>query len=387
MKAVGIICEYNPFHNGHLHHLNKVKELCPNHNIILVMSGHFLQRGEPAILTKWDRTKISLEHGIDLVIELPFLFSTRGADVFAYAAVEILNHLKVDKIIFGSELNDIHFLKKIAEIDTSDKEFKQIIKFHLNEGDNYPTAFNKAINKLTGQNLKTPNDILGVSYIKAINKINLDIEALTIKRTNDFHSEKLNNKIASATSIRKAIINKEAINEVVPKITHELLHNNNIFLIEDYFHLLKYKILIDKEILNKYHSVDEGIENRIIRYITKSNSIDELINKIKTKRYTYNRLRRMFTHILIGLTKDFVKTYPNIPYIRILGFSNKGQDYLNKIKKEIKIPLISNINKFEHPVIDLEKRVTAVYASILNENDKNQLIEAEYKNKPIKKSS
>lgn len=385
MKSVGIICEYNPFHNGHLYHLNMVKEMCPDYTVVLVMSAHFLQRGEPAILDKWDRTKISLEYGVDLVVELPFLFSTRGADIFAHAAVEILNHLKVDKIIFGSELNDIDFLKKIASIDLESNEFKDYIKNNLNEGKSYPVAMNKAINKLTRENLETPNDILGVSYIKAINKINPNIEAQTIKRTNDFHSKELTGNIASATSIRKAIIEKKDIKNVVPSMTYELLNNNNIFLIENYFHLLKYKILVDSEYLNKYHSVDEGIENRIIKYISKSHSIDELIKNVKTKRFTYSRLRRMFTHILTGLTKDFVNKYKSVPYIRILGFNKKGREYLNKIKKEIEIPTVSNINQFNHPVLELEKRVTGIYASILNEKEKNKLIENEYKNHPIKK--
>lgn len=385
MKSVGIICEYNPFHNGHLYHLNKVKEMCPDYTVILVMSGHFLQRGEPAILNKWDRTKISLEYGVDLVIELPFLFSTRGADVFAYAAVEILNHLQVDKIIFGSELNNINFLKKIAGINYEDELFKEIIKSKLNEGNSYPAAFNKAINEITNESLETPNDILGVSYIKAINKINPKIEALTIQRTNDFHSEKIDNKIASATSIRKAIKEKKDIKDVVPPFTNELLNNNNIFLIEDYFHLLKYKIFVDSNYLNTFHSVDEGIENRILKYITKSSSIDELIKSVKTKRFTYNKIRRMFTHIMIGLTKEFVTKFPNVPYIRILGFNNNGQNYLNKIKKLVEIPIISNITKFSHPVLELEKRVTGVYASVLNETNKNNLIEQEYKNHPIKK--
>lgn len=375
MKAVGIICEYNPFHNGHLYHLKQVKKMCKDYTVILVMSSSFLQRGEVSMINKWDKTKIALDLGIDLVIELPFCFSTQSADIFAKGAITILNHLKVDKLIFGSELNDIDLLNKLATYQLTD-QYNKKVKQNLKEGINYPKALAKALKETNNIEINTPNDILGISYIKEIKKLNSKITPLTIKRTNDYHSEKLNGKITSAKSIRLALKNKQDIKNYVPKITTKYL-TKPIF-IDDYFNLLKYKILSEDH-LEKYLTVDEGIENRLKKFIVNSNSISELINNVKTKRYTYNKISRMLVHILCNFTKEEALKYTKINYIRPLGFNSLGQKYLNQVKKEIEIPIITKYNK----LLDLELRITSVYASILDEKDKQKLIKDEYQKKPI----
>ena len=380
MKSVGIICEYNPFHNGHLYHVNKVKELYPDHIIILVMSGNFTQRGDVSIINKWDKTEIALHYGVDIVIELPYVFATESADKFAKASIEILDQLNVDCIVFGSESNNIEKLKEIADIQLNNKKYDKLVKEYLSEGINYPTALSKAIYTLTNKKIDKPNDILALSYIREIIKQEADIEPISIKRNNDYNSLELNDGMTSASSIRYALENNEDISSYVPDKTKEYLDNpmfNN-----NYFSLLKYKILTEKD-LSIYQTVDEGIENRLKKYIINSKDLNEFILKVKTKRYTYNKLNRMFNHIICNFTKEEAECFTEIEYIRILGFSYKGQTYLNKIKKEIEIPIITTFSNIKSDMLDVEFRTTCVYASVLNEKDKIKLIESEYKNSPI----
>lgn len=384
MHTVGIICEYNPFHNGHLYHINKVKEMFPNAPIILVLGGNFLERGEPSIINKWDKTKIALHYGVDLVIELPYPFATQSADLFAKGSVQILNYLQVEYLIFGSESNNVDKLIKMADTQLNNPKYDELVKEYLKAGINYPTALSKALSELLDEEVSTPNDILGITYIRELKQLKSKIIPLTIQRTNDYHSLELDNDIVSASSIRKALQNKEEISKYVPIVTYKYLQSN-LHFVDDYFPFLKYKIMTSLNNLSAYQTVDEGIENRIKKAIISAQSTDELIMGIKTKRYTYNKIRRMLTHIMCNFTKEEAKTMKEIEYIRILGFSNIGQTYLNQIKKDIQVPLITNYEQNNH-MLDLELRATAVYASILDEQAKTHLIEGEYKNKPMKKS-
>ena len=381
MKSVGIICEYNPFHNGHLKHLNEVKKLFPGYTIILVMSGNFTERGEVSIISKWDKTEIALKAGIDLVIELPFFFASQSADIFARGAIQILNYLKVDAIVFGSESNNINNLIEMAKI-TNSKKYDKLVKNYLDEGFNYPTALSKAIYDLTGKKIIKPNDILGLSYIKEIINLNSNIKPFSIKREDNFNDSFLYENITSSTSIREHLKNNEAIDTQVPDFVKPYL-NNKLHFMDDYFHLLKYKILTSINILHTFQTVDEGIQNRIMKFIISSNSYNEFLLKIKTKRYTYNRLNRMFTHIMCNFTKDEANLFHNIEYIRVLGFNSLGRNYLSKIKKEISIPIITNYSSIKNKMLNLEFRATCVYASILSNEEATKLIENEYKNSPI----
>ena len=339
--AVGIICEYNPFHNGHLYHLNKVKELAKGEEIILILGGNFLQRGNLSIISKYNKTKIALEYGINLVIELPFQFATQNADLFAKGAISILKKLKCNKLVFGSESANIEF------------------------GLNYPTALSKSLHDFSNFTIINPNDILALSYIKEIISQNVDIVPLTIKRTNNYHDTELNNEISSATSIRKAIKELKDIKDYVPDITLEYLNKKSWE--RNYFNLLKYKIITEKTNLNKYQTVDEGIENRILKGIYNSNNLEELISIVKTKRYTYNKINRMFTHILCSFTKEEAKNNKNLKYIRILGFDNIGKKYLNSIKKECDVPIITNIKKENVDLLSIEIKCDSIYNLIMNE--------------------
>lgn len=380
MKKIGIICEYNPFHNGHLYHISKIKEMFDDSLIILVMSGNFTQRGEASIIPKYSKCDIALLSGIDLVIELPFIFATQSADVFAKTSIEILDKLNVDYVVFGSETNDINKLTMLAKTQINNKKYDKLVKEYLDKGVNYPTALSKALYQLTDKKIDKPNDILGVSYIREILKLNSNITPICIKRSNDYNSIELNDNITSASSIRYALLNGDDVKNYVPEYVYDYL-KNPIFT-KNYFNLLKYKIMTENT-LEEYQTVDEGIQNRIKKCIIKSKDLDDLILKVKTKRYTYNKLSRMFIHILCNLKKEEVKKYNKISYIRVLGFNIKGRNYLNEIKKDIDIPIITNFSRTNDPILDIEMRSTCVYASILNEKDKINLIESEYKDFPI----
>lgn len=379
MNIVGIICEYNPFHNGHVYHLSKVKELFPNSLVILVMSGNFTQRGIPSIIDKWDKTEIALKYGIDLVVELPFAFATQSADIFAHGAISILKELKAEYLVFGSESNNIERLKNLADISLNNKEYQELIKKYLDEGINYPTALSKALEPFNNETITTPNDLLGLSYIKEIIKQKANITPISIKRTNNYHNNELE-ELSSATSIRNAISNNKNISDYVPNIVVDML-NKEKHLQNDYFPFLKYKILTSDD-LSIYQTVDEGINKRIKKYIVTATNWEELVKSIKTKRYTYNRINRMLIHILCDFTKDKAKKWQDISYIRILGFNDDGQKYLNKIKKELSLPLITTFSKSKDEMLQYEQIVTGVYSSILNEIDKNNLIKNEYKSQP-----
>lgn len=368
--AVGIIAEYNPFHNGHLYMLNKVKEMYKDDEIILVLSGNYTQRGDVSIIDKWNKADIAKKYGVNLIVELPIIYSIQSADFFAKGALEILDSLKVDKLVFGSEIDDIDILKEIANVQINNNTFDKLVKIYSRMGYNYPTSLSIAINEITGKKVDAPNDLLGVSYIKEIIKNNYKIEPILIKRENDYHSLDIS-KISSGEAIRKALRKGIDVKEAVPEYTYKNL--KNLHFIDDYFNLLKYKIITCKD-LSIYHEVNEGIENKIRKEILNSNSYDELINKVKSKRYTYNKIKRILLYILLDITKDDMSKLNAWNYIRILGFDDKGKKYLNRVKKDSKLKIIS---KFErgNKLLNLELKSTKIYSIPHNEH----LEEKEYK--------
>jgi len=370
MKTIGIICEYNPFHNGHLYHLNKIKELYPDSLIILVLNGYFLERGDVSIISKQNKTNIALLNGIDIVIELPFVYGTQSADIFANASITMLEELKCEYVIFGSECNDLEKLHKITDYTLNNKDlYNEDVKKYLNEGLNYPTALAKAINIDFDFN---SNDLLGISYLKSIKINNYKIKPLTIKRTNNYLDTESNDKIISATNIRNKILNNIYISNYVPSNTINFIEN---ITLDDFFDKIKYKIITEHD-LSIYLDVDEGIENRLKKVVPECQNINELIEKTKSKRYTYNKIRRMLIHILIGFTKEDNKNL-TFDYIKILGFNNIGKKYLNKVKKDINIPLIPNKNSLTYKY---EIKATLIYDLVA----KNKNIDFEISNKPIK---
>ena len=373
MKSIGIIAEYNPFHNGHLYHLKQIKEKYKDYTIILVMTGNFTERGDVAIIDKWKRKDIALNYGIDLVIELPFPFATQSADFFAYGAITLLEKLQVEKVIFGSESNNVKDLELIAKTELENDLFDNLVSLYSKMGYNYPTALSKSLEDLTSIKIDTPNDLLGISYIKTILKHNYNIKYETIKRINNYHEKDSIDDIVSATTIRNNIKNNIDIKNQVPELTYNNL--NNLHYIDDYYNLLKYKIITDKD-LSIYQTVDEGIDKLLKKEIVNSSNYEELINKVKSKRYTYNKITRMLLHILCNFTKEKASNFREITYIRILGFNSKGKAYLNKIKKDIDIPIISKITRDKDPMLEYELDTTLIYDLPYNKN----LIKQEYRN-------
>lgn len=378
MRIIGLICEYNPFHLGHLYQIKKIKKKYPDSLLIVILSGCFMQRGEVSIINKWDKTRICLENNIDIVVELPFVFATQSSDIFAKGALFILNHLGIDTLVFGSETNNLDNLFKLAKIQLYDKKYDHKLKDYLNEGVNYPTASSKALEDISSIRIDKPNDLLGLSYVKEIIKNDYKIEVFTIKRTNDYHGDEFNSNIVSASYIRKCLSNNLDISSYVP--SESLKYLNNKYNFDLYFKFLKYKIITNIDNLYKFQTVDEGIENRIKKYIFKSNTLDEFIKNVKTKRYTYNKIMRMCSHILC----DFTKVEANnleVDYIFLLGFNSKGRCYLNKIKKE-NIPIISKYDE-KYFLLNIEKRVSRIYALLTCDDN---YLKDDSSNKPIIKS-
>ena len=338
-NVIGLIVEYNPFHNGHLHHIQEIDRLFEDNIKIAVMSGDYVQRGEPSLINKLEKTKIALSQGIDIVIELPAFYSTQSAEIFAKGSINLLNKLSCSHIVFGSESNDLEKLKRIATISMT-KEFELSLREFLAEGLSYPTAFSKA---LFDEKLGS-NDILALEYLKAIKAINLKIEAYCIKREKIGYYDDEKDNFASATHIRKILLdyNKKKedklnkIKNLVPEFSYKILEENfGVFsCLSDFYDLIKYNIIKNHSNLKNIQDLEVGLENRLYKYSLENSNFDEFFNNILTKRLTISRLQRILLHSLFNLTETITERVKNkIPFVKILGFSTKGQEYLNYLKK------------------------------------------------------
>ncbi|NLX61073.1 MAG: nucleotidyltransferase [Tissierellia bacterium] len=377
MKVLGIVAEYNPFHLGHKYHLEISKKLTNSEYSIAVMSGSFVQRGEPSIVDKWTKAKMAIDNGIDLVIELPFVFATQSAELFAYGSVSLLNSLNiVDYISFGSEIGNIDTLFEIAEILIKEPPYyKNRLKKYLNEGNSFSVSRSMALkdyclkyNKnLDIENIiNSPNNILAIEYLKALTRLKSKIVPLTIKRIgSQFKETKLSHKISSATAIRKKLLESNDINEVkefVPSNTYnhllEYIKHNTFNSLDNYNQIIHYLLRIKKgQGLDKIMDIENGLENRIINMSSQFNTIDEFIQNIVTKRYPRSRIQRILIHFMAGLDehkfKEINKFYPT--YIRVLGTNEKGFKLLKEIKKQSKIPIITkfaNYKRLDDPHIE-----------------------------------
>lgn len=384
MKIVGVIAEFNPFHNGHLYLFNNMKKMFPDAVYILIMSGNFTQRGEPSILDKRSKTEIALKTGFDLVVELPFPFATASSEIFAEGAIELAHALGVTDLLFGSESDDLTYLNEMIDIELYNSSFDPLVRVYLASGLNYPTARSQAFNDITGKSIKLPNDILASSYLKAIKKNNYNIKAHSIKRTNDYNSNYLEENISSASSIRKALLDGKDITKQVPSFVIPYLEDikDSVITTNSYFKYLKYKLITDNND-NTYPSLDKGLLNKLKKNIAKVSSYDELINSVKTKNITYRKIARGLLYYLCDFTIDSKEKMSNITYIRILGLSNKGRCYLNRIKKDCSLPIISKFTREKDDMLALEYKTTIIYS--LEYNNKYNVINDEFKVFPIRK--
>lgn len=376
-KIIGVIAEYNPFHLGHRYQIEKIKELYPDSIIIAIISTNFTQRGDISLLNKWNKATICLNEGIDLVIELPTLYATQSADIFAYGAISILNKFKIDTLVFGSETNDIDSFTTLANIQINNPKYPELVKNYLSLGLNYPTAMSKALKELTNTKIDKPNDLLALSYIKEIIKNNYPITPISIKRTNDYHSNSLQNNtnIINASLIREMFLNNQDISPYIPNNTKELLYQ--YLSLNKAYTLLKYNIINNENNLSTYLDIEEGLDKRILKYLDTSHTWIDLVNNLKTKRYTYNKINRTLLHLLLNIKKeDNTKEI----YLRVLGFNNKGREYLKKLKKDTNLDIFTSYRKNKSPLLDLEYHSTYIYSLI---TDDSSLIKREYQSKPI----
>ena len=363
-KVLGIIAEYNPFHNGHLLHLTKSKEETGAEYSICIMSGNFVQRGNTSIVNKWVKTEMALKSGIDLVLELPTVYSISSAENFAEGAIKLLNSLKiVDTVSFGSENSDINILNRISGILYEEpKQYVAFLNEELKKGLSFPKARENAIllylnDKKYFNILNQPNNTLAIEYLKALKKYKSHIMPIAIKREKAFYNSNcIVDEYASATAIRNMIVNNQFndIRKVMPRLAYDLLmqeieNNQYVIDISKFEKEILYSIRrLSTADLKKFPEVNEGLENSIKNAANSCNTLAELINIIKTKRYTQTRIQRILLYILLNITKkDMYISRKTVPYARILGYSQKGKALISEIyKANPKIALITSVKNF-----------------------------------------
>ena len=357
MKVTGIVTEYNPFHYGHLHHLRQTRSLTNCDVLINVMSGNFVQRGEPAVCDKWTRAKTAVIQGCDLVVELPYPYVVQRGDIFAQGAIDTLKLAGIDSLVFGSETNDIERLKEYAK--TSYDQYKTA---HTDG-----VSFAKALEQIHG--VVSSNDILGISYIKAL--ANTNITPYTIQRTNGYHDQQLQ-PISSATAIRAALTQGLAVEEFTP-MAKDLTQPH---LIADYYPYLQTLLsTISRVELQKYFLVDEGIESLLIRKARTCYTWEEFISECISKRYSRSSIQRTLTHILTHTYKQEINELPPLSHIRILAFNDIGKAYLKSIKENVVIA--SRFKQIPEPYRSIELRATYAYAANLCLEKRKEVIDRE----------
>ena len=385
MKAVGLVTEYNPFHNGHLYHLNKAMELTGADISVAVMSGDFVQRGEPAVLDKYTRASMALNSGVNLVIELPVNYAVSSAESFAAGALKVLDYIKADSIAFGSESGNIERLSKLAHIlcDNEDTLYKEISKYTAN-GISYAAARQKVVEKLTDKDtaamLTSSNNILAVEYLKAIIKNNYAIKPYTVQRQGDAYNDTdIRSDYASATALR-GNLKADNISKYIPVKAGLILSSNTNYIYPDDITKALFTRLLDilfassydknvfienvmqypdvnKEIAGRLYKSAMDMITRTVQQMSESKdngafSFGSLCEHIKTKEVSLSRIKRALVRITLGLDKKHMEKYSNAPYIRVLGFDKKGQEYLSYIRKTVEVPLITKTADYKEMLLD-----------------------------------
>ena len=385
MKTLGIVTEYNPFHKGHAYMIEEAKKKAGADRVVVVMSGSFVQRGEPAIFDKWTRTEAALMNGVDMVLELPVLFAAANAETFARAAVRILEETGiVDVLCFGSESGDLHSMQEAARLmENETEEFQHILKEHLDEGLSYPAARAKAleiVSQISSDILSRPNHILGLEYLKALDRYNCSMEPMTIKREGDYNSPSLTEGFASAAAIRKALA-EDRSTEALPQLPENVhdVYNKALSLgtapcfWDELTPALHYKLRMSStEEIHEIAEVVEGLENRILHSIDSCYDIKDVIDFIKTKRYTRTKIQRILLHILLDIKEKEVAYFmnlPKMPYIRVLGFKKETSGILADLTENAKVPVLTNLKKAPEvlnedglALLALEKTATDLHA-------------------------
>ena len=396
MKTVGLITEYNPFHNGHAYHIEKAKMLTGADRVIVVMSGDFVQRGAPAVMPKHLRAESALLSGASLIIELPVCFATGSAEYFAQGSISLLNQLGCkDSICFGSECGDLHLLKEIAQILADEPiEYQTALKQALKEGASFPAARQEALNIYSdkySEILASPNNILGIEYLKALAKIHSKMEPFTIKRIGaGYHDMDIDGQFSSATAIRSDIYQLADVNSSseslplthiqtqVPSSCHELMKKNYQtrypVKADDFSLLLKAKLLSETAgSLSHYLDMSPELANRILRLRNDYLSFEQFCDLLKTKELTRSRISRSFIHVLLGITNDWLTAMKApAPYARILGFRRDHADLLGILKRTSDIPLITSparavLADTAYQMLELDIYASDLYESVITD--------------------
>ena len=363
MKVTGIIAEYNPLHNGHLYHLNKTKEISDCDLLIALITGNYNQRGDLSIINKFEKTSAALDHGIDLVVELPYIYTLQNAYVYGEKAIRILDSLDTDTLVFGSETNNLEELKKYSELEVDVTRLKEL----LHDGNSYPRSYGLLSGSLY------PNDILAIAYLKALK--GKKIKPISIQRTNDYQSTDLD-VISSATAIRKAIKEGKDISKTCPVSIQDPIYNEDL-----YPYIRRLLITSDKNDLKEIFMVSEGIENLLKDNAYKYDNYDDFITASVSRRYTRSRVQRILMHIANQIKKEDVAHLPDNDYVRVLGFNKKGQQYLKQIKENVNI--VTQFKNIPEPYKTMEWKANCLYATLLK--DPNAYMKRELQGPIIKK--
>lgn len=384
MKIVGLITEYNPFHNGHLYHIEKAKEITGADSVIVVMSGDYVQRGAPAIMPKHLRSEIALEAGVDILIELPVCYATGSAEYFAAGAIDLLERLGcVDSICFGSECGDYGLLARIAHILADEPEgYRHSLREAIKSGMSFPLARQTALTEYLQDNslnavLEQPNNILGIEYIKALYERQSPIKCYTVKRmVSGYHDMELAGSYSSASAIRRLLsyagqsvllekdgmFDEPSMSEVlcrlegqVPpsciRMLEETHHSRYPVYTNDFSLLLKYRLLTEtKETLTEYLDISEDLANRILNNANDFISFEQFSDQLKTREMTYSRICRCLFHILLNIRKEDLLSYKvhgYCQYARILGFRKDARRLLSLLKSSSQVPLVTKLTQTE----------------------------------------
>ena len=364
-RVLGIIAEYNPFHNGHLYHIAKSKQETDAQYVIAVISGNFVQRGNTSIINKWKKARMALLNGVDLVIELPTIYSISSAENFAEGAIKLLNSLGVvDTISFGMETNDISTLNNIANVLYNEpKDYVTILSHELKSGNSYPKARENALMmylndiKRYANVMSGSNNILGIEYLKALRRTKSTITPIGIKREKVLYNDKyIVDEFASATAIRKMLMTKELndISKVMPRNSYlllgeELKKGHYVIDISRFEKEIIYTLRkMTAEEIAKLPDVSEGLENSIKNAADSCNTLDELINIVKTKRFTQTRIQRILLYSLLGIDKKQMEISKRVtPYARVLGFNNKGKELISEMMKlNPKLDIVTSVKRY-----------------------------------------
>ncbi|WP_171051666.1 nucleotidyltransferase [Alteribacter natronophilus] len=404
MKTTGLVVEYNPFHNGHQYHLTESRKLSGADIVIAVMSGPFLQRGEPAITDKWTRTRMALKGGCDIVVELPFAYAVQHASVFARGAVAILEKLGASSVVFGSEDgNTDRFHQTARLLQARYPEYSHHMKKALSDGLSYPAAAASAYRTIasddfTGVDLSEPNNILGLQYCEAAAELGGRIEPLTITREQAGYHDPVagDGPIASATSIRRILFSPDSdledIRKYVPETTYQCLKEykeewGGFHSWEDYFPLFRHRLVTSSpEDLRSICEMEEGLEHRFKKGLSHAEDWETFLSFVKTKRYTRTRLQRAMVHMLMNTGKKWLKDYgdPLKPsYIRLLGMTAAGQEYLSSVRKDLDVPLVANASRGEDPLFEKDIEASTVHHLPLVERAGGSMVK-EYRETPVR---